>query len=105
MTTYKEYIALTLKRFDIDNSTIDLLLINQKQLIADCEKEVDVMIAKRALCNEFALLIPIWSQISESGSSVSLNFEAIKIWYEALCDELDIVPVTRIIVKDISSRW
>ena len=105
MATYKEYITLALNRFNVDENTINLLLINQGQIIADPDVEVDVKAAKLAICRELAMLIPTWSQISEGDSSVSLNMDAIKMWYEQLCDELGIVPSTRVIVSNISYRW
>ena len=103
--TYKEYIALALNKFNITEDTVDLLLVNQEPLISNPEQEVDVKKAKTAICNEFAALIPIWSQMSEGGSSVSLNMDAIKMWYKQLCDELGIVPITEIVVKNVSDAW
>jgi len=102
---YKEYITLALNRFDVGDDVVNLLFVNQEALIPNPEREVDVRIAKSAICNEFASIIPLWSQMSEGGSSIGLNFDAIKLWYNQLCEELGIVPVTDNIVKNISNAW
>jgi len=103
--TYKEYITTALSRIYVDDTTIGLLFVNQQLIIPDPEMEVDVMVAKKAICNEFALLIPMWTHISEGGSTLIMNLEYIKMWYRQLCAELGIDPVTETRIKDISNAW
>ena len=68
---------------------MELILTNQSTLIPDPTAAVDVRTAKLALCREFAAVLPM-ANVSEGGYSVSWNMEAVKMWYNAMCDELGI---------------
>lgn len=89
--TYREYMTKTTTRFLLSADDVELLLANQAELIPDADAEVDTRTAKIALLREFASLIPL-ANISEGGYSVSWNTDAIKLWYNATCDELGITP-------------
>ena len=102
--TYREYITSVAARFNATESDIEELLTNQQKLIPNPEEAADPQVAKRALCAEFATLIPL-ANISEGGYSVSWNIEALKIWYNATCDELGITPVGKPRLKNRSNIW
>ena len=102
--TYREYITSVATRFNASETDIEVLLANQQGLIPDADATVDTKTAKRALCAEFATLIPL-ANISEGGYSVSWNIEALKIWYNPTCDELGITPVGKPRVKNRSNIW
>src|SRR5574344_477785 len=102
--TYKQYITATAQRFNATKEDIDILLVNQSALIPNPEAHADPNVAKRALCAEFATLIPL-ANVSEGGYSVSWNIEALKIWYEATCNELGITPVGKPRLKNRSNVW
>jgi hypothetical protein len=93
--TYKEWITATARRFAIEQSDVELILFNQKNLIPDSSIEADITVAKTALCNEFATIIPL-ANISEGGYSHSYTawaWDAIKFWYKQACLELGLIPV------------
>ena len=102
--TYKEWITATAAKFQVSPADVDLILINQSGLIPEPDTQVDVRIAKTALCLEFANLIPLYD-ISEGGYSISWKWEAIKLWYNQICAELGIVPVDKPKIRDRSNRW
>lgn len=82
--TNKEYITATLSRFNISESEIDLIMLNQNVIAPD---EVDVEAARLAMFREIPLFIPL-ANISEGEMSVSWNIAAIKIWYSLLAQQL-----------------
>ncbi len=82
--TYQEYFSKSLKRFDINQDEIDIILINQS---LDASADVDVLNAKKAMFNEFSNLLPM-ANVSEGGLSVSWNIEALRLWYSSLANEL-----------------
>lgn len=102
--TYKEWMTATAARFGLNAAEVELILVNQAGAIPDPLAEVDTTTAKRALCAEFATLIPL-ANISEGGYSVSWNFEAIKFWYNQTCSELGITPQGKPTVKNRSNLW
>lgn len=104
--TYREYIEKTAARFLLTSDDIDLLLENQKTLIPDADADVDARTAKVAMVHEFASLIPL-ANISEGGYSVSWNLDAIKLWYNATCDELGLTPsaVGKPKIRNKSDVW
>lgn len=102
--TYREYITAVAQRFNASDTDIEVLLANQAERIPNADADVDTDIAKRALCAEFATLIPM-ANISEGGYSISWNIEAIKLWYHATCDELGITPADKPRVKNRSNIW
>jgi len=106
--TYREWIAATVSRFHVTpaniDANVDLILTNQMQLIPDADSDVNITVAKFALCSEFAAFIPL-SDIREGDISISWNFEAIIMWYLFTCKELGITPVNMPKITDKSNRW
>lgn len=82
--TYQEYLTKTLRKFDISNDDVELILINQG---LNEGADVDVLTAKKAIFKEFTNVLPL-ANVSEGGMSVSWNMEALKLWYSALANEL-----------------
>lgn len=102
--TYKEWMTATVNRFGIGAADVELILCNRADLIPDAEAPVDPAIAKRALCFEFAAVIPL-ANVNEGGYSVSWNLEAIKFWYHQTCAELGITPQGKPKVRNRSNVW
>lgn len=102
--TYKEWFTLTTARFGIEAAEVELIMANQKAIIPDADAEVEPITAKTALCKEFGSIIPL-QNVSEGGYSVSWNWEAIKFWYNQVCGELGITPVTTPKIRNASNRW
>ena len=102
--TYKEWITQTAAKFLVEPADVELILCNRADIIPNPEEEVDVRIAKTALCREFATLIPL-ANIGEGGYSISWNWDAIKFWYNAACAELGIVPADKPKLRNKSNVW
>jgi hypothetical protein len=102
--TYKEWMTATLKRFAIEGSDMELILYNQKTLIPDTDADADVIIAKTALCREFANIIPL-ADVSEGGYSIYWKWDRIKIWYNQTCAELGIIPKDKPKITNKSNVW
>ena len=104
---YTEYIKLVASKFDLSDSDISLLLVNQEQLIPNPTDEVDVRIAKTAICKEFANLIPFYSSVTEGGMTVAVNLDAMKLWLKMTAAELglDVGGVTQPTVRNRSNLW
>lgn len=97
----KEYISATLSRFNIGDTEIDLILLNQG---IDAQENVNIGLAKMAMFKEMSLLIPI-ADLKEGGFSITWNIEAIKLWYSLLAKELgreDILNQSNDSVADFS---
>jgi hypothetical protein len=102
--TYKEWMTATLARFTIVGNDVELILFNQKNLIPDRNAEADVIVAKTALCREFANIIPL-ANVSEGGYSISWNWDAVKLWYSQACAELGIIPADKPKITNKSNVW
>lgn len=102
--TYKEWITRTTAKFLVEPGDVELILCNHADIIPNPDGEVDVKIAKTALCMEFGTLIPL-ANIGEGGYSISWNWEAIKFWYNSVCSELGIVPAGQPKIRNRSNLW
>ena len=102
--TYKEWITRTTAKFLVEPGDVELILCNHADIIPTPDGEVDVKIAKTALCMEFGTLIPL-ANIGEGGYSISWNWEAIKFWYNSVCSELGIVPAGQPKIRNRSNLW
>lgn len=102
--TYKEYITKTVSKFQVGADDVELILCNQSTLIPDPEAQVDAKIAKIALCKEIATLLPL-ANISEGGYSISWNWDALKLWYNATCSELGLSNANKPKIRNKSNIW
>jgi hypothetical protein len=102
--TYREWITRTTAKFLVEPADVELILCNRADIIPNPDTKVDVRIAKTALCQEFAALIPL-ANIGEGGYSISWNWDAIKFWYNAACLELGITPAGKPQIRSRSNAW
>ena len=102
--TYTEYITATVQKFGGTAEDAQLILANQQALIPTPTAQVDTRTAQKALCLEFALLIPM-ANVTEGGYSVSWNMDALKIWYSTTCAKLGLTDVTKPKVRNRSNLW
>ena len=100
--TNREYITKALSKFDVSTDEIDLILIDNE---LNEEEAVNVLIAKQAICKSIGAWLPIHSSVSEGGVSLSWNFDAVKLYYSSLCQELGISDVAVTSVRDRSNIW
>lgn len=99
--TNREWILAMAGRLNVSEQDVELIMLNQN---LDPEAEVNVNEAKRALCKEFATIIPM-ANVSEGGYSITWNMEGIKIWYKQMCNELGIEAVGLPRIQNASNRW
>lgn len=106
ITTNRDYIKKTLSQFGVDDDTIDLIMIENPDLSAD-NAAVDPTSCKLAIYKHMSNILPAITQsVSEGGYSVSWNVDAIKLWYNSLCNELGVDNVmTRPKIRNRSNMW
>ena len=92
------------QRFGGSATDAELILTNQAGLIPTPSDVADPKTAQKALCLEFAQLIPL-ANITEGGYSVSWNMEAVKAWYSATAAKLGLQDVTKPQVRNRSNLW
>lgn len=102
--TYLEWMTSTVARFNVTADEAELILTNQSELVPDMSATVDVTIAKRALCKEFASILPM-ANVTEGGYSVTWDMGAIKAYYRALCAELGMQDLTQPQIRNRSNIW
>lgn len=102
--TYLEWMTATVAKFNITPAEAELILTNQSALVPDMTGTVDVTIAKTALCKEFASVLPM-ANVTEGGYSVTWNMEAIRMYYNSLCDELGIPNKLKPQIRNRSNLW
>jgi len=103
--TNKEYLTKSLNGLNLSEDDIDIILL--KSGISG-ESVVDVQSCDKAVYNRMSIVLKGATQnVSEGGYSVSWNMEAVKLYYNALCDELGLenVLVGRPKVRNRSNFW
>ena len=105
MTT-KEYLVSKLRRFDVDEESIDILIfennLNGEEQITEANE------LRKIICNGIAEWIPLYSSITEGGVTKSWNFESLKLYYSLLCAELNIedtLTKEQRVINNASNRW
>lgn len=101
----REYIVSRLKKFELDDDEIGLILVENN--IVEDGSNVNVTEVKTAICKSLSVWLPIHSSISEGGVQKQWNIEALKLYYSALCNELGIEDVysVKATVRDASNKW
>lgn len=103
--TNKEYLTKSLNGLNLSGDDIDIILLKNS---LDSEAFVDVLACDKAVYNRMSVILKgVTQNVSEGGYSVSWNMEAVKLYYNALCDELGLenVLVGRPKVRNRSSYW
>ncbi|MFJ1431953.1 DUF6706 family protein [Capnocytophaga canimorsus] len=84
--TNKEYLTKLLSGLNISEDDIDIILL-KSNLQTDGEAQVSV--CDNAVYNRMSVVLKSTLQnVSESGYSISWNMEAVKVFYQSLCNEL-----------------
>lgn len=103
--TNKEYLIASLNGLNVTEDDVDIILMKQN-INPDGEanpRECDMAVHKR-----FSVVLSATMQnVSEGGYSVSWNMDAVKMYYNALCNELGVenVLVSRPKVRNRSNMW
>jgi hypothetical protein len=103
--TNKEYITKSLNGLNVSEDDIDIIMlkagINQ-------DDPVNISACDNAVYNRISIVLKgALQNVSEGGYSISWNMEAVKLYYNSLCNELGLenVLVGRPKVRNRSNMW
>lgn len=99
--TYRRWFELTCSQWGVETDRVDLIMYNQGLVPNDT---ADVLTAKKALCKEIALLLPL-QNVSEGSMSLSYNWDAIKKWYAEVSQQVGLNNTLAPKVKNKSNIW
>ncbi len=103
--TNKQYLTKSLSGLNISEDDVDIILV-KSALGADAIVDVDK--CDRAIYNRMSIVLKgVTQNVSEGGYSISWNMEAVKMYYNALCNELGLENVLfgRPKVRNRSNLW
>ena len=84
--TNKQYLTTTLNGLNVSESDIDIILLKAG---IDADADADAGSCDNAVYNRMSVVLKGMTQnVSEGGYSVSWNMDAVKMFYNALCNEL-----------------
>lgn len=101
----KQYLVASLKGLNVTEDDIDLIILKSG---IDADADADVKACDMAIYKRMSVVLGATMQnVSEGGYSVSWNIEAVKMYYNALCNELSVenVLVGRPKVRNRSNYW
>jgi hypothetical protein len=103
--TNKEYLTKSLNGLDVSTDDIELILLKAG---IDGDLDVDLSACDKAVYNRMSIVLKgMMQNISEGGYSISWNMDAVKLFYNALCNELGLenVLISRPKVRNRSNIW
>ena len=103
--SYKEWFERMCSRFGISAEDAEFFLASNPDMIPDPEAEADSKVAMRVLYDEFEMLMPLASSVSEGGYTVSWNWNAIKAWRTAVARKLGLNDPSKPLVRNRSDLW
>lgn len=84
--TNKEYLTKLLSGLNISEDDIDIILLKSN---LQTDEKAQVSVCDNAVYNRMSVVLKSTLQnVSESGYSISWNMEAVKVFYQSLCNEL-----------------
>ena len=103
--TNKEYTTKSLNGLNISEDDIDIILLKSS---IDADAPADVRTCDMAIYRRMSVVIKgVMQNVSEGGYSISWNMDAVKLFYNALCNELGVenVLVNRPKIRNRSNIW
>lgn len=103
--TNRQYLMKSLNGMNVSGDDIDIILLKSG---IEADAEADVRSCDTAVHRRFSVILKgMMQNVSEGGYSVSWNMDAVKMYYNALCDEygLENVLVGRPKVRNRSDLW
>ena len=103
--TNKEYITKSLAGLNVSDDDIEIIMV--KSNIAG-DDVADVRECDMAIYNRMSVVVKSATQnVTEGGYSISWNMDAVKMFYNALCNELGVenVLMSRPKVRNRSNMW
>lgn len=103
--TNKEYLTKSLNGLNISEDDIDIILLKGG---LEADGVVDITACDMSVYNRMSVVLKGMTQnVSEGGYSISWNMDAVKLFYNALCNELgkENVLVARPKIRNRSNIW
>lgn len=103
--TNKQYLTKALSGLNISEDDTDIVLLKAS---LDADAEADVRACDVATYQRMSVILKgVMLNVSEGGYSISWNVEAVKLYYNALCNELglDNVLFARPKIRNKSNLW
>lgn len=103
--TNKQYLTKTLSGLNVSGDDIDIILLKAS---LDGDVEADIRSCDIAIYRRMSIVLKGATQnVSEGGYSVSWNIEAVKLFYNTLCNELGLENVlfARPKIRNKSNLW
>lgn len=103
--TNKQYLIKSLNGLNVSEDDIDIILLKAG---LDGDGNVEITACDKAVYNRMSIVLKGATQnVSEGGYSISWNIEAVKLYYNALCNELGVenVLVGRPKIRNRSNVW
>lgn len=103
--TNKEYLTKSLSGLNLEEDSIDIILLEAN---LDPDAGVDVKACKTAVYTHFSVILQSTLQdVKEGDCSVSWNMEAVKMYYNAICNELGLenTLVEKPKIRNKSDMW
>ncbi len=103
--TNKEYLTKALSGLSLSEDDIDVILMKAG---LEGNGEADIEACDNAIYSRFSVILKAATQnVSEGGYSLSWNVEAVKLYYSALCTELNKPNVLEEeeTIRDCSDLW
>lgn len=103
--TNKQYLTKALSGLNISEDDIDVILM---KAYLDGDATVDIQKCDIATYHRMSIILKgVIQNVSESGYSISWNIDAVKFFYNALCNELGMENVlfTRPKIHNKSNSW
>jgi hypothetical protein len=103
--TNKEYLTKSLNGLNVTEDDIDIILVKSG---LDGGADVDINGCDNAAYKRFSIILKGTLQnVTEGGFSVSWNMDAVKMYYNSLCNELgkENVLVGRPKIRNRSNVW
>lgn len=103
--TNKQYLTKALSGLNVSGDDIDIILL---KAYLDGDAEADVRGCDIATYHRMSIVLKgAMQNVSEGGYSISWNMEAVKLYYNALCNELGLENVlfARPKIRNKSNLW
>ena len=103
--TNKEYLTKSLNGLNLTSDDIEIIMLKGN---IEAEANADVQSCDLAVYNRMSVILKGACQnVSEGGYSISWNLEAVKMYYNSLCNELGKpnVLVNRPKIRNRSNIW
>lgn len=103
--TNRQYLAASLKGLNVTDEDIDIIILKSG---IDADASADTKACDMAVYKRMSVMLAATAQnVSEGGYSISWNMEAVKMYYNALCNELGVenALVGRPKVRNRSNYW